>query len=315
MDIYYKGLKLPSNVYAETQTQGIAGENFVEIEYPVTPSRRLLANNTVIHGKTPFGLSDLQDYIEAQVKNGNIKRIMTDLEESFKIQIESGKELSKMASGINNILTANRKDINNIFNNAAKSMTSLDDILIYVRDMLSNPQIKSDLNSALHSAHIITQDINEMTGDKEFKKNIKETVINFNQLSKNAADTLNKANKTLDQFGNTSNKINDFIDDVHSLGYSGKNNIADTVQNANNTMSNVNCLTTGVSQMLSQRFLLVKLLFGKPGANLEQCKNYTKPPFKQTPYQIQPNPSSQSQSGSGCSIPLKPAYPDPNFQP
>lgn len=88
------------------------------------------------------------------------------------------------------------------------------------------------------------------------------------RLIENVSNTFAKASATID-------KTNEIIEKSENTD-DGKNLLTAITEAANNhgqAMKKFECVNCGLSDLLSQRFLLIKLLFGKPGSMFENCKD------------------------------------------
>lgn len=292
MSIYRKNLNLPANVVASIDSQGITGQKFLNIKYPEHPSSKLLSDGSVIQGEIPFGLADVQRMLGEQIKSGRIQKALVNFERSFEIQEELSLNMNKLATNANTLIDENKEEIKMLLNKGTKTAVNLNRILSNVNDIVGDPQVKRSIKSTVMSANYavtglcgilnnggisnsmsdigqITKNIREITGDQEIRDGLKNTF----KLVGEASTALSgfKSSGILDKIGKQSASGTNIIDLT-----------TETLYNTNNAAKSVNCLSQGISDILDKRFALLRLMFGKPGVSLEECKNIGKMSKQQT---------------------------------
>lgn len=290
INIYREGLNLPENIKAKIEVQGITGQKYISLIYPKNPSENKLRHGSVLVGESPFSISDFQEMIGSQVKNGNIKKMFDNLSESFEMQQKLGIEMHKFACSMNSFLQENRPKIEAFFDEANTSASNMNKVLVNLNEIVGDNSTKQDIKSTIKTANDaatnmnkilqkkelsnslnnldkILKDVEAVTSDKEMQDNLKSSVKLF-------AETEN----TLSQL-----KLNSVFDTNTLIQkYFPQNgcNIIDlaveTLCNANQAAKSVNCLSQGMSEILNKRFAMMRLLFGKPGESLEACKSINK---------------------------------------
>lgn len=371
---FYEKVDLPENVLARVRTEGITGQKFVDITYPENPVQARLTDGDVIFGKSPFGLDEIQDFFEQQIKSGRIERILTSIENTLENANRMSVRLDKMSATAEKLLSDNQDEVNQFLRNSSQAAQDISTITGNARDFLGDPQTEGDLRTTLSAAADAAESIERFVSDEDVSGNLRETVANinqtslaiskiandpeiqqgikgglsgfnrllgktegvlegtdfgfkvpegtggiltnFNQLLRNAnffvqslncytgqvykdveqtnlieniSDAFEKASTTFDSVDKTFGKTGQVLDQIDPNNMDGNiiNLIVDTIGNFNQTTKQVNqtakevevtaqrfdCVGEGLSDMLSKRFLLFKLLFGKPGAELEECKN------------------------------------------
>lgn len=371
IEVYQENLKVPANVYAEVRTEGITGQKYIAIIYPPEPAPMCLTDGACIVGKSPFGLTELQAFLERQVRSGRMERIFADLESTLASASQTSKRLDRMSNTLNTLLQANKGEINNFFKRGSEAATDISEIAENINDFVGDPSARGDLRSAVSAASEAAQSIRSLIGDPEITSGIKNAIkgiggiignienatsnldfgtgttsglggtinslnsllqsmdnfvnnlncytgniykdIEETNLIPNASGVLSDARETLNRAGSVLDKAGSAIDKVDETDGNTMGLIINTIQNANQAAQNhnkavkqVDCLAEGVGKMLSKRFLLLKLLFGKPGAELEQCKDLNEyiNGDKQAGQQIGPCPVSPTQTPP--SQPVKP---------
>ncbi|MDD3014632.1 MAG: MlaD family protein [Candidatus Gastranaerophilales bacterium] len=290
ISIYKKDLILPANVTAKIESQGITGQKIVSIYYPEQPVSKILCDGCTIAGEKPFDLSDLQEIIGKQVKNGRLQKMIDDFDKSFELQEQLSINMEKLANNANILIEENRAKIRVLIGEGTKSATNLNKILSNVNEVIGDPETKQNIKSTVKTASCTTNLLKDILKSNEFSNsmaNVNEITQNISEITsdKELRDNLKNTFKLL---GEASNAFSSF----KSSGLSGKtttggcsslqsgSNIidlaVDTLYNTNQAAKSVNCLSQGMSDIFNKRFALIRLLFGRPGSSLEECKTIGK---------------------------------------
>jgi|GEM_PF-1781753 len=287
ISIYRKDLKLPANVIARIDSQGITGQKFINITYPDHPVSKLLSDGSVISGEVPFSLSDLQEILGAQVKNGKLQKMLENFEKSFEMQEQLSIKMTKLATSANKLIEENREKISELIDAGASTAENLDKIFSNVNEIVGDSEIKQGIKSTVKTANSTTCMLKDILKSDEFTNtmsNISEITQNISNITadKELREDLKSTFKLL---GEASNAFSGF----KSSGLSSKAPITggcsplksggniidlavDTLYNTNQAAKSVNCLSQGMSDIFNKRFVLLRLMFGKPGSSLEECK-------------------------------------------
>jgi len=291
ISIYRKDLKLPANITARIDSQGITGQKFININYPDHPVSKLISDGSFISGEVPFSLSDLQEIFGEQVKNGRLQKMIADFDKSFELQERLSVKLTKLATNANNLIEDNRAEISELIDAAAATALNLNKIFTNVNNIVGDSDIKQGIKSTVKTANNTAGILKDILKSDEFNN----SMSNINKITQNiseiTADNELKGNlkSTLKMLGEASNAFTSF----KSNGLSGKapvtggcsplksgSNIidlaVDTLYNTNQAAKSVNCLSQGMSDIFNKRFALIRLMFGKPGSSLEECKKIGK---------------------------------------
>ena len=297
MDIYQKNLKLPANVYAAVQMEGITGQKHIGIIYPDNPSNKLLADGAVIEGRAPFGIEELQGYFAEQVKSGKLQKMFDDLSHTLANANVMTKTINNVSSSLFNLIKINSPKVSDILQQGSMAAENFNTASSELSSIVADPELKKDIKQTVSSTSEAVSGINELIGDGEIKSGIKGSLKSFCSIG----DLIKGfTGQPLSQSGNLFSNLNSFLQDVNQSGLvdnasitvteankllsqancaigqtgagGGFKGIADTVQSTNQAAKRIDCLGKGVSQMLSKRFPLLRLMFGKPGASLEECE-------------------------------------------
>ncbi|OGI01776.1 MAG: hypothetical protein A2104_09560 [Candidatus Melainabacteria bacterium GWF2_32_7] len=366
MDIYKENIKLPKNVYAQVRQEGITGQKYISIMYPKNPTSPCLADGDCIEGRSPFGIEDLQAFFEKQVESGRLDRIFINLEQTLANANQTSKRLDRMSITVNNLLQANKEEINDFFKHGSQAASDISDISGTISNFIGDQELEGNLRGTVASISEAARSFEELMADPQVRGNVRQVATNINEITRNVNDiladteirqgirstfggiarllgtadaaiegfeaggaapiglgiTINNLNALLKDMGELISNINCYTGDIYSdvkqtglipnasaalyeatrtfgraqnvfgrteevLGRLGETEfdrdttglIINTIQNTNQAVQShnqaakqVDCLAEGVSEMLSKRFLLLRLLFGKPGAALEECE-------------------------------------------
>lgn len=297
MDIYEKGLKLPANVYAAVQMEGITGQKHIGIIYPDNPSNKLLADGAMIEGRAPFGIEELQSYFAEQVKSGKLQKMFDDLGHTLANANVMTRTINNASKSLFNLIKINGPRVTEILQHGSMAAENFNDASKGISSFVTDPELKRDIKQTVSSTSEAVSGINQLVGDGEIKSGIKGSLKSFCSLG----DLIKGFTGPLsNQDSNLFSNLNSFLQDVNQSGLIGNasitvteankllsqtncalgqvgagggfKDIADTIQNTNQAAKRIDCLGKGVSQILSKRFPLLRMMFGKPGASLEECE-------------------------------------------
>jgi ABC-type transporter Mla subunit MlaD len=296
ISIYRKGLNLPANVKAKIDSQGITGQKFISIIYPDKPVKQMLRNGSMILGESPFSIADFQEALGEQIKNGNFKKLLTNLSESLELQKELSIKMEKLALTMNDFIDKNRYRITLFLDEAIKSTNNLNKIFMNINEIVSDKEIKQNIKSTVKTANNTACTLNKILKSDEFNN----SMANLNQITGNVSAIISdkemqeNLKSSVKLFAETENTLSQLktsgIFDANTVieKYFPQNgcNVFDlaveTLCNANQAAKSVNCLSQGMSDIFNKRFSMMRLLFGKPGDSLEACKNINKLSKEQT---------------------------------
>lgn len=247
--IYRRKMTLPKNVYAEIKTEGLTGQKYVEILYPDHPSKETLENGDVIEGR----LSDLYEIAKAvsnSVKNGQLERTFGKLNDTTTNTSEASKKSIQLLALLQEIVSSNRGDIRKIISESALSASNVHVTSVSIKNLSSSPEIQqniklttSNMLKSSQKLNKITTDVDKITGNCKFQQDILKTTDNTGDFS----ERLNKG-------------------DLNFL-------IKKTLEDTDRTINRYDCIGDSFSEMMSERFLIMRLMFGKPGQSFKKCSN------------------------------------------
>ncbi len=264
ISIYKKCMNLPKNVYAVIKTQGLTGQKYVDIVYPEVPSSEILENRDVIEGK----LSNIE-YIVKGINNfisrGQINEVLAEIKQNANHIATVIKKTDRVMTIIEDILRSNRSDIRKLINEGASSASNLNITTDSIKNISSSPELNKNINSTVTNflsssqkldkamsdidkivpdVSKIVSDVDKVTGNQQFQESIVNTFYGTDCFMKN----LNS--------GELNYSINKLLNDT------------------DRTVNRYDCIGGSLSELMNERFLLMRLMFGKPGKSFEKCTDW-----------------------------------------
>lgn len=254
--IFRKKMTLPKNVYAEIKLEGITGGKYVEILYPDNPSKEILQNKDIIEGR-PTDLQEIVKSISKLVKKRQIQYAIEEIGNAVAKTSEASKKASHLITTFEEIINSNKNDIRKIIKESTFSATNIRITSEATKNVSVSPEFQQNIKSSVsnisrnsekldnitNNINKITTDVDKVTGNPKFQQDLLKTA------------------------GNTAN-ISERIDkgDLNCL-------IKKTFEDTDKTINKYNCIGGEFSNLMSQKFLLIKLMFGQPGQNFQKCNN------------------------------------------
>lgn len=252
--IYQSGMNLPKNVYGEVKSEGITGQKFLEIIYPDKPSEELLQDGDTIEGR----LSDYQQILKSlseATRKGELKTTFKELKKTSINMSKTTENANVLILLLEEIANSNKKDIRTLVRESAVSATNIRISSGQAKKLSTSPEICQNIRSSICNiakssqrmdiittkADKITDDIDKITGNPQFRQNILRT-------SDNTACLTERINRG----------------DLNCL-------IKKTLLDTDRTINRYDCIGGSFSEMMTERFLLMRLMFGKPGQSFEKC--------------------------------------------
>lgn len=252
LSIYRKHMCLPANVYAEVDMEGITGQNYINIIYPDKPVQKTLQTCSTIEGK-PSDIDQVREVLGDFVKSGEFERTFDRLNVAVANISKASTKMDKMFDIFEEMLKDNRGDIRDFVHNAALSANNVQMTTSSLKGAFISSEVKSAVTNISGSSkkfggivdniNKITGDVNKVTGDPRFQEGIIKTF----QQAGGFAESLN------------SGELKCLIDK--------------TLSDTDRTVNRYDCMGQSLNDMMSERFLLMKLIFGTPGRNFKKCNN------------------------------------------
>lgn len=283
--IYNKDVDIPDNSYARIKMEGITGQKYVDIIPKKIPSKTMLSDNQQIQGVSGVGFSQITDFLVDEIKSGRMESIMANSDELLKNTNLVGRKIIQYSNRSN----ISEQDIDDIIINSSKFVKNLqnmtDDISsefganidetsnnmaiisTKLKDFLSGSPTgaaagidQASINELITDSDTLVKNWNCITCD--LYKDIKKA-----QLIENISYAFCKMGLTFDEADKLLTSL-----ECDGIDKNMKQLIMETLYNTNKTAKKISCMSDGVSDMLNKRFILLRLMFGKPGINLQKCK-------------------------------------------
>jgi len=252
--IYRRKLALPKNIYAEIKTEGLTGQKYVGISYPENPSKETLQNGDVIEGR----LSDFYQIaksVSKAIKNGQLEKTFGQLDNTSTNATAASEKAVQLLTLLQEVINSNRSDIRKLISESALSAANVHISSTSIKNLSTSPEINQDIRTTISNmskssqkldkittnVQKITVDMDKITGDCNFREDILKTADNAQIFS----ERLNRG-------------------DLNCL-------ITKTLQDTNRTVNRYDCIGASFSDMMGERFLLMRLMFGKPGQSFQKC--------------------------------------------
>ncbi len=261
--IFKKDFNPPKNIHAEIRVEGSAFMNikgvnirkYLELVYPKNPSPEVLKDGDIIEGKLS-GAQRFRETLEESVKQEKFQSTYESLRKTASNAEEISKNFIIISKKLQMLLDKNQAKLNKIVQDSSVAMDNIRYISSAARNLAEilpkQPELKSmlrDIPEITKNVSSITSDINKITVNAEFRDALVKTPSKFNQFMDITGVTFGNANITL--------------------------------LNADKIMRRYDCIGGSMSDLLSKRFLILKMIFGRPGESFERCKTGC-PPFDGT---------------------------------
>jgi len=267
--IHYKNLKLPRNIGMILKTEDIFGARYFSISYPKNPSTELLSDGDTIEGTAAYERID--KYLVGEFETGKLKIIMDNL-------VILTNTLTGALKGNNEELISSIKN----------SSGDVEVILNNIKDIIADPQVKTDIKSAIKYSSSSIKDLSQIleSNRSELRQTIStapemitKTVNNLESLSQN----MPRVNKNISEVNGSIQKATKTIDKTNS-SISITNCNLDTINKkvpeippclltkADNALTKFDCIGSELIDLLNKKFLIFRFMFGKPGSSFEKCK-------------------------------------------
>ncbi|OGI27426.1 MAG: hypothetical protein A2287_10795 [Candidatus Melainabacteria bacterium RIFOXYA12_FULL_32_12] len=272
LDIYYKGLRLPENTKVYLRTQDIFGDRYFDLVYPENPSARLLSDGDIITGTSVF--ERLDKYLVQTLQAGRLSKLISNLTylssliTGYVSRPQTRRELQAAVENINELIAS--EELQEIIAIAPQTLTrtvaGLEEVSVGL------PQVSTDIKQASTDIQQASTDIQQASRNI---LEVGETVTHTNKA-------IWEVNETLPEVTQTVSVTNALLDNTNTLIVDTNCNLSSLnckiprippgfIENANETIKRYDCIGIGLSKMLSERFLLFRIMFGNPGEFLDEC--------------------------------------------
>ena len=220
-----KNLRLPDNTTAKMKSKN--KKDYIELEYPNTPSITFLKNHSIIRGTKGLNIGD---YIDKQAEAGGLDEIKDNLNDTVASAGDTLDALTELFGTANDILKDIRPSLKITAENMAETSKNL-------------KETSAEINQSLKP------------------KRLSNSVANIEQTTKNIERTTkNLENASLDITKTTKHINTDTISIVDCVIA----NINTIIDNINVVINNTNDIVIGFQKTLNKRFAGMKIMFGRP---------------------------------------------------
>ncbi len=252
-------MKLPRNIIATLRINKNTGKEFIQLQLPENPSKKKLRHNIVIKAESA---PSLDAFIEEQLEKGTLDTVSGDFTETMTNINKTTRKIEQTVNQINSIIKDNRNNINITISALARTAQNIEKISKNINTITKDKKLKDNI-------------IDITTNVESFTKNIDKITINIDRLttSKELTRTMKSLEESMESLKYTSANLRNITKNVDCATRTlhvtfGKVNCL--LDNANITTKNLYCLSNGAQIMLSKRFLLPRMMFGKPGKVFEE---------------------------------------------
>ncbi len=202
--ITYKNLRLPKNTIASVKkikrSEREGDFDYIDLEYPDSPSIYYLKTGSVIKGKTSLSWDTL---IAQQADKGTLDDIAGSIDELLASLKDTTDALETVFVTINEILTENRPNLLASSKNLSTTTANLQSVSLKMNNSLSQERLDNTTSGFEGSSRNIDETTKNL---KDISKNINDmmpyidatiidansTVCNVNQISAGILETLQK---------------------------------------------------------------------------------------------------------------------------
>lgn len=261
-------IKLFEGTSAYIMDKGFTGTKVVILSPPKDINNKpLLESGDIIHGKISFTFEEFQKRLSDLAEDGTLTQISKDLQKTLKYSAEVSESLDKILKKSEKLLTKdNVKQVETLLNNLYEMSKSLKTMSDSLNRLITNPNIRREVKQTVY--------------------NTSQTVEKLQQVIDKTGKLVDRSQGSLTEFDEAVGKADQFINDEEF-----QQNITESAEKIRSIVSQIeelqgdeelqaklkdtletyNCLGEELSKTLSKRFLLLRLIFGKPGANIGKC--------------------------------------------
>jgi hypothetical protein len=258
IDIYKKNLCIPSNSIAKIRSAGMTGQRYINIMPPEESSGKFIASGDVLEGKDAFDFNNFNDFIEDQIESGKFDKMASDFRQMLANTSKMSIAIEKLSTAGLELVNGNKKELNGLIKETSRAAKDMQGVLASVNEIVNDPEIKVSAKETIKGMNVLVNSTQKNT-DNVFQQ------IGQSELIPNMSCAFKKTGNALDGVDNIISELG---------GKEGDRNlIKETLENTNLAARRVDCFSKNMGETMNQRFLLFKLMFGRPGASFEECVN------------------------------------------
>lgn len=284
MNITNKSVHLYKGSTASIIDKGFTGNKVLTIMPPDTLKGALrLKNGDIISGEPSFTLVEFQRLLSKMSRDGTLDSIISDSQQLLKTSKDLTQRLDKILVKSETFINEpNRKRVGTLLDNMTTLSVNLNSTSNNINKIINNQKFANDIKHTASSAKQAMSKLNEvvnksdglLTSTNNTIANLDNTVSNINNTTANVDKTLNDPNLH-GSLKESIEKMSDILDSIKSITDDKEiqQNLKETLNQSKDGISSLNCFSKELSNTLSKRFLLPRMIIGKPGKNLERCTN------------------------------------------
>lgn len=169
----YKGLMLPENTTAKMKKEKKHNKefDFIELDYPEKPSDKMIANGSVLQGKTTI---DIVSFMSNQDPD-DLETIKANLTQSSEELMTVLSVLGDLFSSMNDVVIENKKNLSDSSYNMSKTTGNLRQITSKFDNAIKQQELNESVSDIYSSASSVS----------EAAKSLQSITGNFNDTSSN----------------------------------------------------------------------------------------------------------------------------------
>lgn len=220
-----KNLRLPDNTTAKMKSKN--KKDYIELEYPNTPSITFLKNHSIIRGTKGLNIGD---YIDKQAEAGGLDEIKDNLNDTVASAGDTLDALTELFGTANDILKDIRPSLKITAENMAETSKNLKETSAEINQSLKPKRLSNSVANIEHTT-----------------KNIERTTKNLENASLDITKTTKHINTE------TISIVDCVIANINTI-----------IDNINVVINNTNDIVIGFQKTLNKRFAGMKIMFGRP---------------------------------------------------
>lgn len=261
------GLKLSRDVQVKIRLEGLTGERYVDISTPDPDvyTASAIHNGDTIIGTEGVGWEAIQKELNEIVQKRTIEKTLLSAQHAI-------HNLELASASVNDLVQTSKPEVvaslKNIWDASSHINTAVDHVAPRFENTLD------DVSSGISHLDQKTENLDTAI------TSVKQAADQMNQTMGTINDQL-ESTQVISKVAATSQKISNGVGVINrAIGAPKSDAVADGTQNNPVTENNARafgCTLGHINYILKQRFLLFRLMFGKPGGQ------YTCPAGKQAP--------------------------------
>lgn len=297
INIYQDNLKLPLNTEVTVHTEGITGIVYLGLNYPSEekPSPYFISEGVVVEGQEPLSFDKLQRILARLAEKGELEKMVSDaqttlreLKGTVRDIRQAARKTSEFMDQANSVSHDSKQLMADWRGTAQKVSTTVDEARPLLKQSLKSFETSNrSFQSLVGGAGNALGKGNPLGPVRQAADEVSKT---FSYLRSELQNTgmIRNVGESAKKIGSITDQATSALEQVSGAGKTGLSflkEVPGTITNVNQAAQRFDCIQTGVADMLSQRFLLFRLAFGKPGAAIEACKSggWLQPPGLQPP--------------------------------